>query len=131
MLEFLGDGVYRLAEVMADEVPVTAPFLEGGRVQVTVSRYERDPRARAACIRHYGPVCDACRFDFGAAYSGVADGFIHVHHLTPVSARGQRYEIDPVADLRPVCPNCHAVIHYGGGLRTIEEVRALWAGRRH
>ena len=34
-------------------------------------------------------------------------------------------EVDPVADLRPVCPNCHAVIHLGGACRTIEEVRRL------
>jgi hypothetical protein len=31
--------------------------------------------------------------------------------------------VDPVADLRPVCPNCHAVIHLGGACRSIDEVR--------
>ncbi len=38
-------------------------------------------------------------------------GFIHVHHLKPQSSRGGEYEIDPVLDLVPVCPNCHAVMH--------------------
>lgn len=35
------------------------------------------------------------------------------------------YEADPAEDLRPVCPNCHAVIHLGGKDRNIEKVRAM------
>jgi 5-methylcytosine-specific restriction protein A len=54
-----------------------------------------------------------------------ASGFIHVHHLTPLSEIGQEYLVDPVRDLRPVCPNCHAVIHLNGEIRTIEEVRKM------
>ena len=52
-------------------------------------------------------------------------GFIHVHHLRPLSEIRGEYMVDPVADLCPVCPNCHAVIHYGGRLRGIDEVRQL------
>jgi len=33
--------------------------------------------------------------------------------------------VDPVKDLRPVCPNCHAVIHLRGGCLSIEEVQEL------
>ncbi len=55
----------------------------------------------------------------------LADGFIHVHHVKPLSAIGAEYIVDPVSDLRPVCPNCHAVIHMGGGCRGVEEVRQL------
>lgn len=58
-------------------------------------------------------------------------GFIHVHHLRPLSGIGGGYVVDPVEDLRPVCPNCHAVIHHGGRLRSIEEVRHLLALQRH
>jgi 5-methylcytosine-specific restriction protein A len=44
-------------------------------------------------------------------YGALGKDFIHVHHLVPVtSLRGER-EVDPVADLVPVCPNCHAMIH--------------------
>jgi predicted HNH restriction endonuclease len=34
--------------------------------------------------------------------------------------------VDPVDDLRPVCPNCHAVLHLSQ-CRSIEEVRQLLA----
>ena len=34
-----------------------------------------------------------------------------VHHLTPLSEIEEEYEVDPINDLRPVCPNCHAIIH--------------------
>ena len=34
-------------------------------------------------------------------------------------------KVDPIRDLLPVCPNCHAVIHNQGELRTPEEVRSM------
>jgi predicted HNH restriction endonuclease len=81
--------------------------------------------ARRQCITHYGPTCVICDFDFRAAYGSELDGFIQVHHIKPLSEIGEEYEVDPVADLRPVCPNCHAVIHFGGGCRTINAVRKM------
>lgn len=86
------------------------------------NRCERDPLARRRCVAHYGLTCVVCEFNFGAAYGPAADGFIHVHHLKPLSEIGSEYMVDPVADLRPVCPNCHAVIHLGGGCRSIGQV---------
>jgi predicted HNH restriction endonuclease len=59
-------------------------------------------------------------------YGPLAEGFIHVHHVKQLSEIGAEYEVDPVADLRPVCPNCHAVIHLGGECRGIDQVRQLW-----
>jgi 5-methylcytosine-specific restriction enzyme A len=38
-------------------------------------------------------------------------GFIRVHHLRELSSLGEGYQVNPVADLRPVCPNCHAMLH--------------------
>lgn len=55
----------------------------------------------------------------------MAEGFIHVHHLRPLSLIGNESEVDPVEDLRPVCPNCHAVLHLGGQCRTLDEVKQL------
>jgi predicted HNH restriction endonuclease len=37
----------------------------------------------------------------------------------------REYVVDPVADLRPVCPNCHAVLHSRRPAYSIEEVRGL------
>ncbi|MGE9664878.1 HNH endonuclease, partial [Escherichia coli] len=50
---------------------------------------------------------------------------IHVHHITPLSDIGERYKLDPVKDLRPVCPNCHAMIHRQKPSLTIEALKVL------
>ncbi len=99
------------ADVSGFELFSAAAFREGRTEQVLVNRYERDPDARAECIRHYGAACFICGFDFVSHYGEVASGFVHVHHLIPLSCVGQDYHVDPVKHLRPVCPNCHAVIH--------------------
>jgi 5-methylcytosine-specific restriction protein A len=73
----------------------------------------------------YWTVCCVCGFDFVATYGEVMAGFTHVHHLKPLATIGGGYQLDPVQDLRPVCPNCHAVIHRREPPYTIEEVRQL------
>jgi hypothetical protein len=105
-------------------------FFEGAKRRVMVNAYERDPTARRSCIEHYGCSCIICRFDFLASFGSVAEGFIQVHHLTPLSEIGARYAVNPITDLRPVCPNCHAVIHLGGCTRSIDEVREMLQSRR-
>ena len=94
---------------------------------VVVNKYERNAAARAACIAHYGAKCRVCDFDFATHYGADFDGFIHVHHLCPLASIGTEYEINPIADLRPVCPNCHAVIHSKNPCYTIEATRQLIA----
>lgn len=93
-----------------DEVDAGGTFDEGQKRTIQVNAYERDPEARAVCIRRYGTRCYVCGFDFQKVYGSLGKGFIHVHHLAPL-ARGGRVATDPVVDLRPVCPNCHAMLH--------------------
>ena len=102
-------------------------FSEGSVETVLINQYERNAAARAACIQHYGSKCYICGFDFAAVYGSDFDGYIHVHHLCPLSSIGAEYTINPIADLRPVCPNCHAVIHKKDPCYTIEEVRVMLA----
>ncbi len=99
--------------------------MEGKKTLVSNYQYERDPRARAECIRLFGTTCVICGFNFGATYGELGEGFIHVHHLTPVAERGEKYEIKPESDLRPVCPNCHAMLHRNSPPYTIEELQHL------
>jgi 5-methylcytosine-specific restriction protein A len=110
-----------------DEEATGAVYLEGGRIKVLVNRFERDPVAREACIDHYGLRCSVCEMSFGERYGETMRDFIHVHHLVPLSTIGTRYEVDPISDLRPVCPNCHAAIHSREPALTIQETRALLA----
>lgn len=107
---------------------VTAPVhFEGAVREIKVNAYERNPLARKRCLEFYGCSCVLCGFDFEKTFGKFAAGFIHVHHLVPLSDIGQSYEVDPIRDLRPVCPNCHAAIHLGGVVRSIDEVKALLA----
>jgi hypothetical protein len=112
---------------LAEELPSTDKLTEGAGCQVTINAYERNPIARSRCIAHYGPACVVCGFSFGGVYGPLAEGYIHVHHLKPLSEIGEDYQVDQVADLRPVCPNCHAVIHLDGACRSIEAVSQLLA----
>lgn len=94
-------------------------YPEGSKMTATVNRYERDSRNRKACIDHYGCRCQVCEIDFGKRYGPLATGFIHVHHIVPVSELGDDYIVNPVKDLIPLCPNCHAMVHR---LRVLPEV---------
>ncbi len=107
----------------AEEVTGYRDLFEGATRQITVNAYERNPTARALCVQHYGPICVVCGFNFGRAYGEVGQDFIHVHHLLEISQIGREYRVDPVADLRPVCPNCHAMLHRRRPALSIDEVR--------
>jgi 5-methylcytosine-specific restriction enzyme A len=103
---------------------------EGARIRVEVNRYERSPVNRAACIAHYGPVCRACSFDFRAFYGELGEGYIEVHHRTPVSQMNEAYFVNPIADLVPVCANCHAMLHRTDPPMAVEALRMLLEGRQ-
>jgi 5-methylcytosine-specific restriction protein A len=100
-------------------------YLEGTAHTVAVNRYERSTKARRACIRHYGLSCVVCGFNFEQAYGDIGIGFIHVHHLIPLADIGEQYTLDPIQDLRPVCANCHAMLHQRTPPFAIEELRSL------
>jgi 5-methylcytosine-specific restriction enzyme A len=119
-LKTLGQMPYR----SPDEASIDGKFSEGAVRTITVNAFERDPRARADCILHHGSSCSVCNFDFEKEFGAGIQG-IHVHHLRPLSVIRKRHRIDPIADLRPVCPNCHAVIHSRSPALTINEVRKL------
>jgi hypothetical protein len=115
----------REVPLLPEELPEGDGYIEGAVNQLTVNAYERDPAAREMCICHYGVRCQVCDFDFAARYGAVGRDFIHVHHLTPLSAIGAEYRVDPVRDLCPVCPNCHAMIHRRIPPLSLEELRGL------
>lgn len=100
-------------------------YKEGAVRQVQVNRYERSGAARRKCIEAHGDSCAVCGFNFGEVYGDFGRGYIHVHHLKPIARIGEAYELDPVQDLRPVCPNCHAMIHRMDTPLSIEELREV------
>ena len=90
----------------------------------------RNTDAREACIAHYGPVCVVCGFDFEATYGEQAAGIIEVHHENPRMARAGAYTIDAIAELKPICANCHRMLHRGATTMTIDALRTLTEKRR-
>lgn len=101
-------------------------FYEGSVHAIIVNAYERNPEARLKCISHYGSKCFVCGFDFEKVYGEAGQGIIHVHHLTPLASIGKEYQVDPIKDMRPICPNCHVVIHKKQPPLGIEKVRAYF-----
>lgn len=97
-------------------------YIEGATKRVVVNAYERDPKARAACIAHHGHDCVVCRFNFFAHFGKIGKDFIHVHHLVPISLKKATHLVDPIKDLRPVCPNCHSMLHQSDPPFSIEEL---------
>jgi 5-methylcytosine-specific restriction enzyme A len=108
-----------------EEVISERRFVEGATRSISVNAYERNPEARRRCLEIHGTECVVCEIDLELVYGTIAQGFIHVHHLKPLSDIGEEYEVNPKTDLKPVCPNCHAIVHLGGKTRSIEEVREL------
>ncbi len=84
---------------------------EGARITITVNKYERDLNARKECIRLKGTSCTICLVNLEDVYGELAKGFVHIHHIVPLSELGAEYKVDPEKDLIPVCPNCHAMLH--------------------
>ena len=115
------------AAVAAPSALASAHFIEGAMRRVASNSYERNAEARRKCIEVFGPTCVICGVNFQLAYGASATGFIHVHHVTPLSAIGQSYEVNPFTDLVPLCPNCHSVVHLVSPPYSIEQVKAMHA----
>ncbi|HWF18236.1 MAG TPA: EVE domain-containing protein [Verrucomicrobiae bacterium] len=109
----------------ADEIEAAQRFAEGATVQRTVNAYERNPHAKRVCLDHYGYKCSVCLINYAEKYGEIGHACIHVHHLKMLSGIGREYDVDPIIDLRPVCPNCHAMIHSRSPMMSIDELRDL------
>jgi hypothetical protein len=100
-------------------------FPEGARKTSVLNAFERNPQARRQCLAHYGYRCSVCSLDLGERYGDAGRELIHVHHLRPLAEIDGPYNVDPIADLCPVCPNCHAVIHRADPPYSLDDVRAM------
>lgn len=98
---------------------------EGARFRISVNAIERNAKARAMCLAAKGFSCLVCDINFANMYGDIGRNFIHVHHRVPLKDVTDTYIIDPVNDLDPVCPNCHAMLHRRDPPFTVEELREL------
>ena len=98
-------------DVFPDQLNEDETIFEGVKTKVFVNKYERSSIARKKCIEENGVSCSICGINFEQIYGEIGKGFIHVHHIVPVSEIGREYKVDFKKDLIPVCPNCHAMLH--------------------
>jgi 5-methylcytosine-specific restriction endonuclease McrA len=89
-------------------------FSEGQRVELVLSKAERDPMLRKAALKVHGAICADC--------GDTALHHLDVHHLNPVS-EGQRKTT--IKDVVVVCKNCHADRHHAmrGNLGEVAELK--------
>jgi len=123
-------AIIALLPLQASEAGEQPPFVgvaEGAAIIQQSTRYERDSRNRAAAIAIWGCECQACGLDFATQYGDIANGFIEVHHIEPISQLDPNTVIDPARDLVPLCPNCHAVAHRRSPPYSVEEIRRMLA----
>jgi len=113
-----------LVTIYPDEIS-NEIFLEGSKKQIFINIYKRNPNARNECIAYHKPLCAICLFDFSKTYGVIGKDFIHVHHIKNISTNKSEYEVDPINDLIPVCPNCHAMLHRKNPPYTIDELKLL------
>ena len=109
--------------VYPDEIDPQEPLVEGARRRVIVNVYERNSKAREECLKEYGYECAVCEMSFEEYYGDIGRRFIHVHHIKELSSIRSECEVDPIKDLRPVCPNCHAMLHKKKPAFSIYELR--------
>jgi len=98
-------------------------FLEGVAQKLWITRYERNPKSRKECLALYGYKCSVCGFDFEKTYGEIGKHYIEVHHLIPLSKYEEGRAVNPEHDLRPVCSNCHSIIHRRDPIYSIEELQ--------
>lgn len=105
-------------------------LVEGQELSFELTKQERNQRARERCIAYHGESCKVCEINFGAVYGKIGNGFIHVHHITQISQRKGEYEVDPIKDLIPLCPNCHAMAHRRNPPYNITELKGIVSKQR-
>jgi hypothetical protein len=68
--------------------------------------------------------CDACGFSFPEKYGKHGAGFIEAHHRIPIASLTAETTA-AIADLEPVCSNCHRMIHRHQPLLTTQELKQI------
>ncbi len=122
--QVFGEDIGQSSVVITEEIGNLAKGVpEGARKRVWVNAYERSEVARRDCIAAWGTTCSVCGISMRDIYGTLADGFIHVHHLVPLSQIKAEYIVDPVNEMRPVCANCHSILHRRDPPHLIEDIQ--------
>ncbi len=72
--------------------------------------------------------CSICSFSFPKTYGEIGKGFIQAHHVVPISSLVPDTIVN-MADLVPVCSNCHSMLHRRRPWLTVEQLRTIVSER--
>lgn len=108
---------------------------QGRQREITSKAYERSDAVRKAAIKRYRReddhiVCYICDFDFLEVYGDRGRDYIEIHHEIPLCENeGEEIEVflhDAVENVKPVCSNCHRMIHRSrNSILSIEEMKKI------
>lgn len=118
---------WTLAGCSEPAIAKEAIYKEGLRFSIVSTAIERNSVARRKCIEHFGCKCYVCSFEFKRTYGELGGDYIHVHHKTDISTHDGEHEVDPIRDLVPLCPNCHAMIHQRRPSMAVEELASIYS----
>lgn len=124
-LEFLSLLDMKNNIIFQEELIQDRKYIEGSTKQILINSYERSTIARKICIEQNGLKCFVCDFNFEEFYGEIGKGYIHIHHIKELSSCHGEYELDPINDLIPVCPNCHSMLHKTKPATDYKELRKL------
>lgn len=130
------------AAIPSREMPSDVVFTEGKKVRVTHLRTERSLRLRRLLFDTVPQpyLCDMCSRDMRQRYPWV-ENLLEVHHLLPLGSPIRTDETGTcLADLAPLCPNCHRSVHRFyrdwlsstgyGDFKDYDEARAVYQGAK-
>ena len=126
-IEFLSDAnrqrisidTHQKSEVSEGELQKAT---EGLMQETIFFRKQRNRTLRNQCAERDHYTCQVCGFNFERAYGERGKGFIEIHHKKPISSYDGEHEIR-LDELVALCSNCHSMIHYGGRLLEIDELK--------
>jgi 5-methylcytosine-specific restriction protein A len=125
ILDVLQDTLLICIGAIISLLPISAEgAYEGGLVSRNVEEYERRKSLRDDCLKFYGFSCLACGFDPASKYGPTGKQLIEVHHLERLADRGLSMT-NPIADLVPLCANCHRIAHKRTPPFELDEIRDM------
>lgn len=110
---------------VVDDDDEVVEYVEGRPIRASVTRFERVPANRKACLDHHGFRCAACGFDFEDKYGSRGARYIQVHHKDPLATAVDGRAVNPVRDMVPLCANCHVMVHRHQPILTISALKKI------
>jgi len=87
--------------------------------------FNQNPKLRELCLKKYGANCYICKKNLKTIYGESIKYIIDIHHENESSVFKNECEVN-IEDLKPVCPNCHTIIHMKKDpCYTIDEVKEM------